>query len=232
MITWLNNGAPFPPVEHALLKPNGLLAAGGSLSANRLLDAYRQGIFPWFNTGEPILWWSPDPRMVLIPEEFKISRSLRKTLRDKNYEVRTDSAFEQVMRACAAPRREQAGTWIHDDMIAAYTELHQMGVAHSVETWVNGNLVGGLYGISIGRMFYGESMFSHATDASKIALAHLTAQLQRWGYGMIDCQMSTPHLASLGAREIPRAEFMLRLKELIHCPDTSFKWQFDHEHVA
>ena len=232
MITWLNNGAPFPPVEQALLKPNGLLAAGGSLSASRLLDAYRQGIFPWFNTGEPILWWSPNPRMVLIPEEFKISRSLRKILRDKSYEVRTDSAFEQVMRACAAPRREQVGTWIHDDMIAAYTELHQMGVAHSVETWVNGNLVGGLYGISIGRMFYGESMFSHATDASKIALAHLTAQLQRWGYGMIDCQMSTPHLASLGAREIPRAEFMLRLKELIHCPDIPLKWQFDHEHVA
>lgn len=232
MITWLNNGAPFPPVEQALLKPNGLLAAGGSLSANRLLDAYQQGIFPWFNTGEPILWWSPNPRMVLIPEEFNISRSLRKTLRDKNYEVRTDSAFEQVMRACAAPRREQVGTWIHDDVIAAYIELHQMGVAHSVETWVNGNLVGGLYGISIGRMFYGESMFSHATDASKIALAHLTAQLQRWRYGMIDCQMSTPHLASLGAREIPRAEFMLRLKELIHYPDIPLKWQFDHEHVA
>lgn len=232
MITFLDIGTPFPPVEQALLKPNGLLAAGGSLSALRLLDAYRHGIFPWFNTGEPILWWSPDPRMVLIPEEFKISRSLRKTLHDKRYELRTDSAFEQVMRACAALRREQAGTWIHEDMITAYTELHQMGVAHSVEIWMNGNLVGGLYGISIGRMFYGESMFSHATDASKIALAHLTAQLQRWGYGMIDCQMSTPHLASLGAREIPRAEFMHRLKELIHCPDTPLKWQLDHELVA
>jgi leucyl/phenylalanyl-tRNA--protein transferase len=232
MITFLDIGMPFPPVEQALLKPNGLLAAGGSLSADRLLDAYRHGIFPWFNTGEPILWWSPDPRMVLIPEEFQISRSLRKTLRDKRYEVRTDSAFEQVMRACAAPRREQAGTWIHEDMIAAYTELHQKGVAHSVEIWMDGNLVGGLYGISIGRMFYGESMFSHATNASKIALAHLTAQLQRWGYGMIDCQMSTPHLASLGAREIPRAEFLHRLKELIHCQDTPLKWQFDHELVA
>jgi leucyl/phenylalanyl-tRNA--protein transferase len=232
MITFLDIGMPFPPVEQALLKPSGLLAAGGSLSAHRLLDAYRHGIFPWFNTGEPILWWSPDPRMVLIPEEFKISMSLRKTLRDKRYEVRTDSAFEQVMRACAAPRREQAGTWIHEDMIAAYTELHQKGVAHSVEIWMDGNLVGGLYGISIGRMFYGESMFSHATNASKIALAHLTAQLQRWGYGMIDCQMSTPHLASLGAREIPRAEFLHRLKELIHCQDTPLKWQFDHELVA
>lgn len=232
MITFLDIGTPFPPVEQALLKPNGLLAAGGSLSAHRLLDAYRHGIFPWFNTGEPILWWSPDPRMVLIPEKFNISRSLRKTLHDKRYEIRTDSAFEQVMRACAAPRREQAGTWIHEDMIAAYTELHQKGVAHSVEVWMDGNLVGGLYGISIGHMFYGESMFSHATDASKIALAHLTAQLQRWKYGMIDCQMSTPHLASLGAREIPRAEFMHRLKELIHCPDTPLKWQFDYELVA
>ncbi|CAH1194127.1 Leucyl/phenylalanyl-tRNA--protein transferase [Candidatus Nitrotoga sp. BS] len=232
MITLLNIGTPFPPVEQALLEPNGLLAAGGNLSAHRLLDAYRQGIFPWFNIGDPILWWSPSPRMVLIPDEFKISRSLHKTLRNKCYEIRTDSAFEQVMRACAAPRGEQAGTWIHEEMIAAYTELHQMGVAHSVEVGMNGSLVGGLYGVSIGHMFYGESMFSHATDASKIALAHLTAQLQRWGYGMIDCQMSTPHLASLGAREIPRAEFMHRLKELIHYPDTPLKWQFDHDLVA
>ena len=232
MIAFLDTDTPFPPVEQALLKPNGLLAAGGDLSAQRLLDAYRHGIFPWFNVGEPILWWSPDPRMVLIPEEFKISKSLRKTLRNKCYEVRVDSAFRQVMRACAAPRREQAGTWIHEDMIAAYTELHQMGVAHSVEIWMNGSLVGGLYGIAIGRMFYGESMFSHATDASKIAIAHLAAQLQRWGYGMIDCQMNTSHLASLGAREIPRAEFMHRLRELIHCPNTPQKWQFDHELVA
>jgi leucyl/phenylalanyl-tRNA--protein transferase len=232
MIAFLDTDTPFPPVEQALLKPNGLLAAGGDLSAQRLLDAYRHGIFPWFNVGEPILWWSPDPRMVLIPEEFKISKSLRKTLRNKCYEVRVDSAFRQVMRACAAPRREQAGTWIHEDMIAAYTGLHQMGVAHSVETWMNGSLVGGLYGIAIGRMFYGESMFSHATDASKIAIAHLAAQLQRWGYGMIDCQMNTSHLASLGAREIPRAEFMHRLRELIHYPNTPQKWQFDHELVA
>jgi leucyl/phenylalanyl-tRNA--protein transferase len=232
MIAFLDTDTPFPPAEQALLKPNGLLAAGGDLSAQRLLDAYRHGIFPWFNVGEPILWWSPDPRMVLIPEEFKISKSLRKTLRNKCYEVRVDSAFKQVMRACAAPRREQAGTWIHEDMIAAYTGLHQMGAAHSVETWMNGSLVGGLYGIAIGRMFYGESMFSHATDASKIAIAHLAAQLQRWGYGMIDCQMNTPHLASLGAREIPRAEFMHRLRELIHYPNTSQRWQFDHELVA
>lgn len=232
MIAFLDTDTPFPPVEQALLKPNGLLAAGGDLSAQRLLDAYRHGIFPWFNVGEPILWWSPDPRMVLIPGEFKISKSLRKTLRNKCYEVRVDSAFGQVMRACAAPRSGQAGTWIHEDMIAAYTGLHRIGVAHSVETWMDGNLVGGLYGISIGHMFYGESMFSHATDASKIALAHLAAQLQHWGYGMIDCQMNTPHLASLGAREIPRAEFMHRLRELIHYPDNPLKWQFDHELVT
>lgn len=232
MIAFLDTDTPFPPVEQALLKPNGLLAAGGDLSAQRLLEAYRHGIFPWFNVGEPILWWSPDPRMVLIPGEFKISKSLRKTLRNKCYEVRVDSAFRQVMCACAAPRREQAGTWIHEDMIAAYTGLYQMGVAHSVETWMNGSLVGGLYGIAIGRMFYGESMFSHVTDASKIAIAHLAAQLQRWGYGMIDCQMNTPHLASLGAREIPRAEFMHRLRELIHYPNPPQKWQFDHELVA
>ena len=228
-ITFLDIHTPFPPVERALLRPNGLLAAGGCLSVNRLLDAYRQGIFPWFNEGEPILWWSPDPRMVLIPDEFKVSRSLRRTLRNKRYQIRTDSAFEQVMRACAAPRAKQTGTWINADMIAAYIELYHMGVAHSVEIWVNGNLVGGLYGISIGRMFYGESMFSLVTDASKIALAYLTAQLHRWGYGMIDCQMNTSHLASLGAREIPRQEFMLRLQELVRCPDPRIKWQFDHE---
>ncbi len=228
MLTLLRHDTPFPPVAQALREPNGLLAAGGSLDAQRLLEAYRHGIFPWFNAGEPILWWSPDPRMVLFPEEFKMSRSLRKTLRHKDYEIRTDSAFEQVMRACAAQRGEQAGTWIHENMIIVYTELHNMGVAHSVETWINGQLAGGLYGISIGRMFYGESMFSLATDASKIAFAHLSAQLLRWGYGMIDCQMSTPHLASLGAREIPRAEFMRRLQELIHYP-SQLVWQFDHE---
>ncbi len=229
MITLLGNDTPFPPVTRAMRSPNGLLAAGGSLTASRLLDAYSHGIFPWFNAGEPVLWWSPDPRMVLVPGEFKISRSLRKTLHRKNYELRTDSAFEQVMRACAAPRGEQTGTWIHEDMIAAYTELHHSGIAHSVEIWMNGNLVGGLYGVSIGRMFYGESMFSLVTDASKIALAHLTAQLQHWGYGLIDCQMNTPHLASLGAREMPRAEFILCLEELIHYPQPLIKWQFDHK---
>ncbi|CAG0124920.1 Leucyl/phenylalanyl-tRNA--protein transferase [Rhodocyclaceae bacterium] len=227
MIALLHDDTPFPPVEQALRTPNGLLAAGGSLTPARLLDAYRHGIFPWFNPGDPVLWWSPDPRMVLFPEEFKISRSLRKTLRSAVYEVRTDTAFEQVMRACAAPREAQGGTWITENMITAYVRLHWMGVAHSVETWRHGELVGGLYGVSIGRMFYGESMFSRSTDASKVALAHLAAQLQRWGYGMIDCQMHTAHLASLGAREIPRAEFVQRVQELTRGPDNFTQWQFD-----
>ncbi len=233
MITLLHDNIPFPPLEQALLTPNGLLAAGGKLTPARLLDAYRHGIFPWFNADDPILWWSPDPRMVLFPEEFKISHSLRKTLRNRVYEVRTDTAFKQVMRACAAPRIKQTGTWIHEDMIAAYTALHRMGHAHSVETWKDGELVGGLYGIAIGRMFYGESMFSRRSDASKVALAYLTAQLHRWNFGIIDCQMNTPHLASLGAREILRAEFVQRLQELIHYPDIASPWHFDeHEFVA
>lgn len=232
MIPWLNDNTPFPPVEHALRTPNGLLAAGGSLSVPRLLDAYRHGIFPWFNPGDPILWWSPDPRMVLIPSEFKISRSLAKVLRNAPYEVRTDTAFERVMRSCAAPRTIHQdghhGTWIHEDVIAAYCALHQLGYAHSVEVWMNGQLVGGLYGVGLGHMFYGESMFSNVSNASKIALAHLTRQFERWKLPMIDCQMNTPHLASLGAREIPRSEFIASLKELVHCaPITG--WQFDSD---
>ena len=231
MITFLHGDTPFPPVEQALRSPNGLLAAGGDLTPARLLDAYRHGIFPWFNAGDPVLWWSPDPRMVLFPEEFKISRSLRKTLRNKTYEIRTDTAFEKVMRACAEPRNKQ-GTWITEEMVAAYTGLHRMGYAHSVETCLDDKLAGGLYGISIGRMFYGESMFSRATDASKAALAHLAAQLQRWEFGMIDCQMNTPHLSSLGARELPRTEFIQQLQELIHYPNIAHQWKFDNEPVA
>ncbi|MBI1174969.1 MAG: leucyl/phenylalanyl-tRNA--protein transferase [Sideroxydans sp.] len=231
MITLLLDDTPFPPVAQALREPNGLLAAGGDLSPARLLDAYRHGIFPWFNDDQPVLWWSPDPRMVLLPQEFKVARSLRKTLRNKRYEVRADSAFELVMRACAAPRDDQAGTWINEQMIAAYTALHHLGHAHSIETWVGGELMGGLYGIAIGRMFYGESMFSRATDASKIALFHLAAQLARWNFGMIDCQMNTRHLASLGAREIPRAEFLSRLQELIHYPDIASPWKLEHDLV-
>ncbi len=227
MIPLLRNNITFPPVTQALRSPNGLLAAGGDLSAARLLEAYHHGIFPWFSEGEPILWWSPDPRMVLLPAKFKLSHSLRKTLRKGHYEIRTDSVFEQVMRACAAPRVGANGTWINEEMIAAYCELHRMGYAHSVETWMDGELVGGLYGMALGRMFFGESMFSHKTDTSKIALAHLCAQLDRWNFGMIDCQMNTPHLTSLGAREIPRKEFIARLQDLInYTPVTD--WHFDN----
>ena len=221
MIPWLNRDTPFPSAERALSSPNGLLAAGGDPTVPRLLEAYRSGIFPWFNPGEPILWWSPNPRMVLIPGEFKTSRSLAKMLRNGVHEVRCDTVFEQVMRGCAAPRAKNRaghpGTWIDEDMITAYCALHQLGYAHSVETWMDRKLVGGLYGVSIGRMFYGESMFSDVSNASKIALAHLARQLERWQFGMIDCQMNTPHLATLGAREIPRSEFIASLQELIHC---------------
>jgi len=228
MIPLLGTNPNFPPVTQALRSPNGLLAAGGDLTTARLLEAYRHGIFPWFSEGEPILWWSPDPRMVLFPAEFKVSQSLRKTLRLGQYEVRFDSAFREVMQACAAPREGANGTWIHEEMIAAYCELHRLGYAHSVETWMDGELVGGLYGMALGRMFYGESMFSRKTDASKIALAHLSVQLARWNFGMIDCQMKTPHLASLGAREIPRKEFITRLQDLInYSPVTA--WHFDED---
>ena len=235
MIPWLADNSAFPPVENALRSPSGLLAAGGNLSATRLLEAYRQGVFPWFSEGEPVLWWSPDPRTVLIPGEFKISRSLAKTLRNAAYEVRTDTAFEQVIRGCAAPRNGQHGTWIHESMINAYCTLHQMGYAHSVEVWMdstmprNGQqLAGGLYGIAIGRMFYGESMFSRANNASKVALAHLARQLDRWQFGMVDCQMNTSHLVSLGAREMPRGEFIMKLQELINYAP-AIRWQFDQD---
>ena len=224
MIPWLDPNAPFPPLDSALREPNGLLAAGGDLSPQRLIEAYSRGIFPWFNPGEPILWWSPDPRMVLFPAELKVSRSLRKTLKKPTCEIRFDTAFRQVMAACAAPRDGHGGTWITPAMIAAYTELHRLGLAHSVETWMGNKLVGGLYGISLGRMFYGESMFSLVTDASKIAFVHLVRQLERWGYGMIDCQMKTAHLASLGAREIPRAEFSQKLAELVNFPGINGAW--------
>lgn len=229
MITWLHPGIAFPSVAQALREPNGLLAAGGELSPQRLLDAYEHGIFPWFNPGEPILWWSPDPRMVLFPSELKVSRSLRKVLKKQNYEVRVDTAFCAVMRACAAPRDAAGGTWISEEMVAAYGGLHEKGLAHSVETWRDGELIGGLYGVALGRMFYGESMFSRVTDASKIAFVHLVRQLERWGFGMIDCQMKTAHLASLGAREIPRSEFVQRLGLLIELPHEPGRWQFDHD---
>ncbi|MBI1965305.1 MAG: leucyl/phenylalanyl-tRNA--protein transferase [Betaproteobacteria bacterium] len=229
MIPWLEAGDPFPPVERALEEPNGLLAAGADLFVPRLLEAYRNGIFPWYSEGQPVLWWSPDPRMVLFPSEFKLSRSLRKRIAKRDYEIRVDTAFEAVISACAEPRPGREGTWITGDMVAAYTALARAGHAHSVETWIGGELAGGLYGVALGRMFFGESMFTNAPDASKIALAHLVRQLERRDYGMIDCQMTTAHLARFGAREIPRAEFMRKLTDLVNYPDTARRWAFDDD---
>ncbi|BBL34435.1 leucylphenylalanyl-tRNA--protein transferase [Nitrosomonas stercoris] len=227
MIPVLSARTPFPPLEAALNEPNGLLAAGGDLSSERLVSAYRQGIFPWFSQGEIILWWSPNPRMVLFPQELKISRSLRKTLKKNNYEIRADSAFTQVMQACATLREHQTGTWIHPEMIAAYTALYQLGIAHSIEIWSAGELVGGLYGIAIGKAFFGESMFSRVSDASKIALVYLVEKLLQEGYGLIDCQVKTPHLMSMGAREISRDEFAKLLASLTTQPEQPKKWQID-----
>jgi leucyl/phenylalanyl-tRNA--protein transferase len=229
LIPWLAPDQPFPPAQRALREPNGLLAAGGDLSLHRLLQAYRQGIFPWYSEGEPVLWWSPDPRMVLVPSEIAISRSLRKRLRSRDYEVRVDTCFAEVMRTCAQPRDGQDGTWITQEMLAAYTALHAAGAAHSVETWLDNELVGGLYGVALGRVFFGESMFTRATDASKVALAHLARQLDRWGFGVIDCQMSTSHLASLGAREIARKEFLRLLSDLVNYPTPTGAWRFDDD---
>lgn len=212
MIPWLERNDPFPPVGKALSRPNGLLCAGADLSPERLLDAYRHGIFPWFSAGEPILWWSPDPRMVLFPAEVKISRSLARTLRRGHYEVRLDTVFSAVIRACSLPRHGQDGTWITPQMQEAYCRLHELGHAHCVETWVDGELAGGLYGVAIGHAFYGESMFSRAADASKIALVHLARYLERRGFAVIDCQMKTAHLASLGAREIRRRDLVRGLE--------------------
>lgn len=228
MIPWLPSEFRFPPVETALAEPagpDGLLAAGGDLSPQRLLAAYRQGIFPWYSPGEPILWWSPDPRMVLFPAELHLSRSLAKALRNAPYSVRLDTAFADVIHACAdTPRKGRQGTWISAEMTAAYCELHRLGYAHSVETWINGQLAGGLYGVAIGRAFYGESMFSHARDVSKIALAHLCAYLKRRGFGIIDCQMKTSHLTSLGARLISRRDFVAALAALVAADETPGAW--------
>jgi len=228
MIPWLEPESPFPPASTALREPNGLLAAGADLSPARLLAAYRRGIFPWYSPGEPILWWSPDPRMVLYPRELRISRSFSRTLRNSDYSVRLDSAFDNVIAACAiTPREGQSGTWITAEMQAAYRRLHRLGIAHSVETWRDGKLVGGLYGLAIGLAFFGESMFSHRSDASKIALAHLCAYLTAQGFGIIDCQMETNHLASLGARPLSRDDFLSRIGELTAHPVPSGIWPSD-----
>lgn len=232
-IVWLDNvkdPAWFPDPRLAMRDPNGLLAAGGDLTPERIIAAYHRGIFPWYSEGEPVLWWSPDPRAVLLPDELALSRSLQKTLRKQPFDVRSDTAFRQVMTACAAPRPGQPGTWITQDVLEAYCRLHEMGIAHSVECWANNELLGGLYGISLGKVFFGESMFSHATDASKVALAYLTHQLMRWDYGLIDCQVSSKHLRSLGARDVPRDIFLNMLNHWIQQPAAPpGLWRFDDD---
>lgn len=218
MIPFLGPTDPFPPVDRALDEPDGLLAAGGGLSVDRLVDAYRHGIFPWFGEGDPILWWSPDPRIVLAPTDLHISRSLSRRLRKQDFRVTADTAFAQVVRACAAPRPRETGTWLGPEMRDAYTALHEAGLAHSVEVWMDDELAGGIYGVSLGRMFFGESMFSIRPDGSKIAIAHLAAQLTRWGVPLIDCQMETGHLVSLGARSMSRRRFAREVGRLVQEP--------------
>jgi leucyl/phenylalanyl-tRNA--protein transferase len=222
-LVWIEPGQPLPDPNDALTEPNGLLAAGRDLSARRLLEAYRRGVFPWFSEGQPVLWWTPDPRMVLELDRFKASRSLlqtvRRVARSGAWRLSMNTAFEVVMRQCAAPRHRQDGTWIVDEIVRAYCALHRQGFAHSVEVWNgSGELVGGLYGVSIGRMFFGESMFTREPDASKYALFALVRRLRTLGFHMIDCQQATPHLASLGAHQISRASFLETLTDLIQRP--------------
>jgi leucyl/phenylalanyl-tRNA---protein transferase len=219
MLPWLaTRPVYFPPVELALTEPEGLLAAGGDLSADWLLGAYRRGIFPWYGDDQPILWWSPDPRMVLFPAELRVRRSLAKRLRNAGFRVTADHAFAAVVRACAAPRRGQPGTWITAEMRDAYDRLHRLGAAHSVEVWRDEALVGGLYGVALGPVFFGESMFARETDASKVALVHLARAMQAGGGRLIDCQLHTPHLASLGARDIARDVFIGYLEKWLGRP--------------
>ena len=217
-IAWLQKTdapAALPPTSRALREPNGLLAVGGSLTPEWLIHAYRHGVFPWYSAEQPILWWAPDPRAVLLPSEFRRSRSLARSIRQRGYETRIDTAFEAVIEACAGPRHGMAGTWITREMHAAYATLHRRGLAHSYETWHGDRLVGGLYGVGLGRVFFGESMFSRETDASKVALARLVAECLRHGVPLIDCQMPSPHLTSLGSRNLPRPEFEAWLARLV-----------------
>ena len=225
MVPWIESPQDFPPVNTALSEPNGLLCAGADLTPATIITAYSRGIFPWFSDGQPILWWSPDPRMVLFPAEFKISKSLAKTVNRGTFDVRFDTAFVDVIAACAEPRREDGGTWIVPEMRVAYAQLHALGVAHSIESWRDGELVGGLYGLALGRMFFGESMFARQTDASKVALVTLLYKLKRDGFELIDCQQETRHLASFGARPISREDFVQRLKELIDLKQSGSAWR-------
>ncbi|MDN5849820.1 MAG: leucyl/phenylalanyl-tRNA--protein transferase [Nitrococcus sp.] len=228
-IPWIapdDHVSPFPDVETALREPNGLLAIGGPLSAQRLERAYRSGIFPWFSEDQPVLWWSPDPRLLIYPRALRISRSLRKRLRHRDYRLTMDQRFHGVIEACAAPRQSQHGTWITPEMMAAYLELHRRGIAHSIEVWQDDALAGGLYGVSLGAAFFGESMFSRATDASKIALVWLATQLDAWSFDFIDCQMPTPHLTALGGVEISRRRFIRALDSALAYPTHLGPWAF------
>lgn len=223
----------FPDIELALQEPDGLLAVGGDLSVERLTSAYRQGIFPWYSEGQPILWWSPNPRMVLEPKNIKVSRSLSKTMRKQEFQITFDQSFKAVITACSESRiekgRQQDETWILDEMIDAYVNLHHAGYAHSVECWQNNKLVGGLYGIAIGKVFFGESMFSRVSDASKIAFVSLAKQLQHWEFKLIDCQVYTSHLESLGASMITRKEFLATLHQYAVNTSHNVTWQIDNE---
>ena len=217
--------APFPPAGRALREPNGLLAMGGDLSPARLLNAYRHGIFPWYSAGEPLLWWCPDPRMVFDTDAFALPSRFRRQLRGSSWQVRADSVFDQVIAACASsPRPGQDGTWITDEMLAAYVELHRLGHAHSVEVFDGDRLVGGIYGVAVGRMFFGESMFSAASGGSKVALAGLARILSTWGWPLIDAQVENPHLVSLGARRLPRPEFLAEVARWSAKPDLPGSW--------
>jgi leucyl/phenylalanyl-tRNA---protein transferase len=216
---------PFPPVHHALNDPNGLLAIGGCLSPTRLLNAYRHGIFPWFNPDDPILWWSPNPRLVLFPTQLYVSRRLAKTIRSGKFIFTIDTAFEHVIDACSKPRNYTDNTWITNEIKHAYTQLHQQGIAHSAEVWYEGQLVGGLYGIALGQVFFGESMFHTQTDASKVAFVQLVQALTRWNYQIIDCQVHTDHLSSLGAYEINRLDFIDVLNRYCETPPHSHAWK-------
>ncbi len=237
-IHWISPDAPadeFPDVATASRDPDGLLAIGGDLGIDRLLHAYRRGIFPWFNSGQPILWWSPDPRTVLIPREFQLRRSLARRIKQEHWDITMDSNFVDVISACAEPRSDDAtpGTWISPDMIDAYCRLHEQGWAHSVETWLDNKLVGGLYGVAIGSVFFGESMFTVERDASKIALLALCRQLEKWNFSVIDCQIASEHLGSLGAKEIARAVFLAYLEQMTGGRGKPGKWKFElnHEHL-
>jgi leucyl/phenylalanyl-tRNA---protein transferase len=221
----------FPPLEQALEHPDGLLAIGGDLTPSRIMVAYRQGIFPWYSEDQPILWWSPSQRLVLFPECLKISRSLAKTLRQNKFTVTMDQNFAQVIQECAGPRHHQPGTWITEDIKIAYGQLHHYYFAHSVETWYQGQLVGGLYGVSLGKVFFGESMFSKMSDASKVALVYLVQQLQRWGYELIDCQVHTQHLQKLGAVEIPRQHYRTLLDRLSDQMGKTGIWQLESQEI-